>query len=161
MDKRNTSMSIVLLAAVVAAVVGCGDGRPPRVPVAGRVTVGGQPLTSGQVVFWPDNGVPARGQIGADGVFRLSTFGDGDGAVLGRHVVTIEATRVENPGPKLASLQEEIDYYRDPANAAKDAEKPVVHWLAPERYAQRETSGLTAEVQAGRPNTIDFDLPGS
>ncbi len=154
-------LSALSLWIVFGPLAGCGDNRPARAPVEGRITVGGQPLASGRIMFWPDEGVPARGQIGPDGVYRLSTFGDGDGAVLGRHVVTIEATQIENPGPQLTSLEQEIEYYGDPAHAKDVSQTPAVRWLVPERYSQRETSELSADVLAKRPNRIDFDLPGS
>jgi len=41
------------------------------------------------------------GTIEPDGSYRLTTFDSGDGALLGRHRVTIEATRiVRAPLPK-------------------------------------------------------------
>ncbi|TXT34182.1 MAG: Uncharacterized protein FD138_1724 [Planctomycetota bacterium] len=52
-------------------------------------------------------GKPGSGSVGADGTFKLSTYGDGDGAVVGKHkvdyappVVPIdEATHSENSAP--------------------------------------------------------------
>jgi hypothetical protein len=88
-------------AALLAALIpilgsGSGCGVPEAsaklattVPVSGKVTYKGKPLTHGTVVFEPDAGREAHGEIGPDGVYRLSTFKQGDGAVVGAHRVSI------------------------------------------------------------------------
>jgi hypothetical protein len=80
------------------ALAGCGG--PKLVSVSGKVTVGGQPLTTGQVLFSPDpsKGNNARvacvGRLDDQGRFELSTAGvtgseRGKGAPLGWYKVTI------------------------------------------------------------------------
>lgn len=140
----------------LSLLAGCGDGRPERVPVTGRVTYQGEPVTNGTIYFWPDDGPQARGNIAPDGSYRLRTFEKSDGAVLGRHTVTIEAKEVTAAGPEPQSMEEEFELFSDPNTEALPA--PRVRWLVPERYADRSTSGLTAEVTPDE-NTIDFDLP--
>jgi hypothetical protein len=135
---------------------GCGDGRPERVPVTGRVTYQGDPVTTGTIYFWPDEGPQARGTLGPDGRYRLRTFEKEDGAVLGEHRVTIEAKEVSAGGPDPKSMDEEFELFSDPD--AESLGRPRLRWLVPEEYADRATSGLTAEVTPGE-NTIDFSLP--
>jgi hypothetical protein len=86
-----------LLAASVGAVatlVGCGGSSSNLVPVVGKVTVDGQPLTTGNgnVSFRPEKGSPSRqepyGAIGPDGTYRLITDGK-EGAPLGRYRVMV------------------------------------------------------------------------
>ena len=88
-----------LLAASVGAVatlVGCGDSSSNLVPVVGKVTVDGQPLTTGtgngNVSFRPEKGNPSRqepaGAIDPDGTYRLKTDGK-EGAPLGRYRVMV------------------------------------------------------------------------
>jgi hypothetical protein len=88
--------SLILSAMLVGATSGCdtGAGAPAQlVPVKGKVTYKGQPLTRGVVRFRPvDSGRQASGQIQPDGSFMLSTFKDGDGAAIGRHQVSFSGT---------------------------------------------------------------------
>lgn len=140
---------------LIAVAGGCGSDRPELAPVHGKVTLDRQPLSGGTIHFWPAQGRPARGTIGPDGTYSLSTFDEKDGAVLGEHVVTIEATRVHGDAPEIKSLEEEMAYY-----GRKDAPRvgpAAVERLVPEKYSRRETSGLAATVNRGR-NPIDFNL---
>jgi hypothetical protein len=60
------------------------------IPVKGKVTYKGQPVTKGVVRFEPDGyGRPASGELQADGTFELRTFKPGDGVVAGEHRVTV------------------------------------------------------------------------
>jgi hypothetical protein len=93
------------------------------------------PLSSGHIEFAPVEGevkTSARGMIEEDGSFRLSTFGEEDGAVSGRHRVLIipGRTRGERPG----------------------AQKPTLHG----KYQSFDTSGLEATVSADGPNNFEF-----
>ncbi|HTN76804.1 MAG TPA: hypothetical protein VL096_16210 [Pirellulaceae bacterium] len=100
--------------------LGCGDGRPARVPFAGQVLIDGKPLTAGFVRVVPDNARPATGEIDSTGHFRLTTFEGDDGCVVGRHPIEIIARKSLNP----TSIQ----------------------WLTPIKYQDATTSGLTIEV---------------
>ena len=77
--------------------LGCGGGSDDLAigTVSGKVTRNGQPVSGGSVSFVPiaspDRkmaGKPADGEIGADGTYKLSTYGKDDGAVIGKHRVT-------------------------------------------------------------------------
>lgn len=144
----------VLMPAVCAVLllVGCGRRLPETSVVSGRVTFQGQPIGTGRIVFYPEEGRPAMGVIESDGRYRLTTFQSGDGATLGKHRVTIEAKRVtgEDDAPKkgvqgLLGGDEVVD------TAA------VAEWLVPEKYSRLETSPLNAEVKPGT-NRLDFEL---
>jgi hypothetical protein len=88
-----------LFASALLAVVGCGGLRV--VPVAGRATADGQPLTRGVVSFSPDPAkgntarVACRGRVQGDGRYELYTD-DGSrvtkGAPIGWYRVTIAST---------------------------------------------------------------------
>jgi hypothetical protein len=82
------------LAALLSWLAGCGSGLPPTYPVSGKVRFAdGAPVTWGSVEFYsPATKLAARGTIQPDGTFQLSTFGDRDGAVAGKHQVTIVQT---------------------------------------------------------------------
>jgi len=88
---------------VSALCAGCGSSPAlpvsPPVPVKGRVTFRGKPLTQGRIVLEPtDGGHDAEGTIQPDGTFALTTFKEGDGALLGVHrVVIADADRTVTP----------------------------------------------------------------
>jgi hypothetical protein len=144
-------LSVVIWILLLA---GCGGpSRPETVPISGRVTYGGQPVVSGQIVFYPEpigSGRQAIGAIGPDGRYTLTTFDSGDGAVLGRHRVTIKSVRVSAGPPSAQEAAEQMRQGRDLG----------VEWLVPKKYSRPNTTPLTAEVKRGK-NTIDFDLPSS
>ena len=143
---------ICLLAALVLLLTsGCGSDYPPLGPVSGKVTVDGEPVPVGRIVFYPSKGRPAMGTIGEDASYELTTFNPGDGALVGNHTVTIKATRTTgSSGPK--NFEEEaqgIQFIHG-----------TTEWLVPQKYSDRSTTPLTAAVKA-ESNTINFDLISS
>lgn len=82
------------LCASICALTGCGDSGGKLLPVVGKVTVDGQPLTMGDVSFRPEKGSPSAqepgGEIGEDGTYRLFTAGK-EGAPPGRYRVLVVA----------------------------------------------------------------------
>jgi hypothetical protein len=135
-----------------------GCGGPNVAKVTGKVTYNGKPVTGGKIMFYPESGRMALGEIGPDGTFTLTTFKPGDGALVGSHRVVIESTRV-GPGslesPK--SIEEEAELSRKGVPGGKILVAGKVEWLVPEKYARLESSGLTATVGSD-PNEINFDL---
>jgi hypothetical protein len=129
---------------VVTAAIGCGGGsdNPAVAPVSGKVTYNGQPVNGGVVQFTPISsggkgpvGKPATGNVGADGTFKLSSYGDGDGAVVGKHKVAY--------APPVLPVDEKTH-----TENSKPVKGPF-DGLMPSKADQ--------EVKAG-PNTIDIDL---
>lgn len=115
------------------AIAGCGSRRLPVAPVEGSVLYRGKPLTSGSVTFLSAEGPVAVGEIQQDGTFRLSTYGDGDGAPIGTHQVAV------------SSLREPTAQERAKAAGSEPLENlPAI----PQKYFNPATSGLTAEVKS-------------
>ena len=83
--------------AALALLAGCqGTGRVETNPVSGQVLYGGKPAAGVQVYFLPTSApmrpdIPANphGTTDEQGQFRLSTFGDGDGAAAGGYQVVL------------------------------------------------------------------------
>ena len=146
-------LSSLFLLTLLAA--GCGPSYPACYEVRGKVTFDGQPVTQGTITFYPDEGRSAMGKIQPDGSYTLTTFNAEDGALPGNHSVTIKATSVSGPAAP-ASFEEELAR----ANVPAPTGERTVTWLVPQRFSQRESSGLSATVQK-KSNTIDFDLPNS
>ena len=82
--RAATGLFFVFLAA------GCGPAGPAVYPAKGRVIFrDGKPVAAGVVEFHPAGGGPAaRGKLGPDGRFELTTGGR-PGAVAGPHAVTV------------------------------------------------------------------------
>jgi hypothetical protein len=138
----------LVLAVCVLLSAGCGSGRPPTAFVNGRVTYQGSPVVEGTIVFQPEYGRPAMSLLAPDGSYALRTFDLCDGALLGRHRVTIEARRISVTRVPGGAAGESVGAYGP----------PKVEWLVPEIYSRLETTPLTAEVKPGN-NAIDFKLP--
>jgi hypothetical protein len=110
-----------LLATLVGfALVGCSD-RPKLIPVSGIVLIDGQPLTYGAVQVQPSEARAAVGRLGPDGRFTLTCYDDNDGCVPGKQAVAVVAG--------------------EPAGAN------ATRWLAPKKYADAATSGLSVEIK--------------
>jgi hypothetical protein len=140
-------------AAAVALLVGCGDkwtaSRPRPVPVSGTVLYQDQPVEGATVVFVPEgHDYAAAGVTDASGRFELRTFEPGDGAVPGDYKVTVR--KVETSGA-LGSSQDD------------DAERPspTELWLLPGRYADPQSSDLTATVTERGNDDLVFKLSGT
>ncbi|HWE40248.1 MAG TPA: hypothetical protein VG406_27095 [Isosphaeraceae bacterium] len=132
MSMRISAVALVSLAYAVAC-PGCGEAnsahRKPTIPVKGKVTYKGKPLTKGLVTFDArDIGRPATGEIKPDGTYELSTIDPGDGVVAGHHRVTITETGTR-PG------------------------KEVI----PKKYALANSSTLEADVSPDK-TEFTFDL---
>jgi len=113
---RLRIVSLILL----AAATGCGSKHPRLVPVSGKVTIDGQPLTIGQVKLSPGDHRAAVGRIGEDGSFTMSCFELNDGAPTGTHLVTVTA----------------VEQLTERSN----------RWHAPMRYANQSQADLWATI---------------
>ena len=122
-------------AALTVACLCCGacDSNPETYPVTGNVVFpDGTPLTAGTVSFRSAESSPAivaRGKIGTDGSFTMSTFATGDGCVEGKHQVLV--------APEVP---------RDTDNLQGAALELAMTGGIDPRYASYETSDLTAQV---------------
>ena len=131
------------LPAVLLLITAVGCGPPQMGPVSGQVTFHGKPVPMAVVSFQPTNRPMGVGVTDNDGRYRLSSKSRFDGAYGGRHVVTIRPWQ-------LGVGQEPLDpAYTPPPENRTDI---------PEKYRISYTSPLSAEVVAGRDNTVDFEL---
>jgi hypothetical protein len=127
---------LVLLAIAAASCFGCGRSTLEVAPVRGKVLLDNRPLTKGGVVTLPLAGRGAHGTIQPDGTFELTTYHNGDGALLGQHKVAVAAYEGEELGPE--------------ADRGK--------LLVPKHYTSPESSGLTIKVTADGPNEPVLEL---
>lgn len=117
---------------------GANKDLPATTPVTGKVTYQGQPVSNGLVTFHPTNGAkPASGQTDKNGEFSLSTFEREDGAVFGKHKVTIKA------------YKEGQDVSIVPADK--------LTYAVPKKYVEEKTTSLEVEIKKGS-NEIALNL---
>lgn len=123
--------------------IGCGrSGQFPTAKVTGTVTVNGKPVEGAILTFYPEAGKTAKAEAGkaamgitdAQGKFELSTYRQGDGAVVGKHRVSI----VGKEGRA------------EMGNAA-------TKFTIPTKYHFPHTSGLNQEIKSGD-NKVDLPL---
>jgi len=136
-----------VFAPIVVLAAGCWSGasRPKTVPVYGKVTYCGEPVTKGKVMFQPvkpAEGLPVRpatGELRSDGSFEMSSFESDDGVVPGQYRVSIMSL-LSGPTP-------------DNPNAPKV-------WGVPQKYANPLQSGLQATVPVDAEGRLEmnFDL---
>jgi hypothetical protein len=135
---------------LMMSVGGCGGDPKGLAPVSGTVTYNGKPLANASLAFLPDE-QGARGASGttdANGSYRLTTFESFDGAKVGKHRVAIQCV-------EKVSFDE---LERIPTPEEQRTGKPPPKSLSPARYRDVNTSGLTADVVAGKKNVFDFAL---
>jgi hypothetical protein len=114
------------------------------VPVLGKVTFkDGKPLPRGVVIFTPDGAKgnasqhEPRGEINAEGSYKLSTTPSLAGVSPGWYTVTIVA--------------------QEPYDESKSSWDPP--WLINRKYGNRQTSALAVEViEKAEPGRYDFQV---
>jgi len=125
---------------IVIVVTGCHRSSQES-QVSGVVTLDGNPIGPGMIVFAPvDGGKPATGSIEGSGSYALITSRE-PGLAAGKYKVAISIREL-------------------PANVKRSDQIPPGKLLIPERYEQSTTSGLEYEVAPGG-NTIDIALINS
>ena len=85
-----------------ACLVGC-DSKPTLVPAGGTVALEGKALGLGRILFEPatkEDGLPAMGDISADGSFQLFTHKSGDGVAPGTYYPVVMDPKEEEAAPK-------------------------------------------------------------
>lgn len=135
--KIETRLQLLVIFIVALLCIGCGDGRPTRVPVSGTVLIDGKPVEAGWVCIMPDNARPAISAIGSDGRFKLTTYDDDDGVVPGKHTVTVTAIESRNNGT-------------------------ITRYLVPPKYQAVETTDVQVEISEPTEDlTIELSWEGS
>ena len=129
-------LALVAATVGVSASCGCGSSAPPPGPatVRGRVTLNGQPVAGGLVVFTPSperggRGKPAHAETGPDGGYALALDGS-DRIAPGWYRVSLA------PPP------------------AVSADPPALAF--PAKLARPDLSGLEREVRAGNDHVFEF-----
>ncbi len=136
-----TRLTALMLTATLLA-AGCSDSNVGR--VAGKVTLGGQPLSEGSVLFEDKAaGISVNASLGSDGSYTAKTF-DKAGLPPGTYQVAVTPRTFGDGEPPLVG--EPVAQTETPPSSI------------PEKYRNVATSGLTATVEPGDNGPFDFDL---
>jgi hypothetical protein len=121
-------------AALTGVFSGCGGEEMKVAPVAGVVTLDGEPLDRASVLFLPDEGRPSFGVTDSDGYYTLIYSHKENGAEVGPCTVQVST--------KLAP------------EGNRDDDAP----LAPERVPKRYAKDPVRVTILAEDNTIDIKL---
>lgn len=138
--KFKNYAAVVFLTMIQA---GCFWNDRGLAPVSGTILFNGAPLADAGITFIPEDHL-ARVAIGStdkEGKYKLTSFQIHDGAKVGKYKVTI---RAEEGGDSYKKRADALDFVRGKI-------------ITPLKYANPDTSGLTADV-LNRKNVIDFQL---
>lgn len=145
-SKPKPHCLIMLL--ICGCLTGCSgdanvENRIGTIPTNGVVKLDGVAVGQATVIFHStDHKVAARGMTNDEGEFSLTTYEQDDGAVPGKHTVTIE--KVEQ---------------RTTPDPRGEPHPPKVEeiWHLPKRYADAKTTDLTATITKDKKEHL-FDL---
>jgi len=141
-------LMIVALCGLLAATFGCSKhyedrfsrARPPVFKTSGRVTWNGSPAAGATVALQSrTRNLAASGTTDRDGMFTLTTWRPGDGAVAGEHLVTITTSVTTGFTPEGRPIQEND---------------------MPPKYSDPEKSGLTTTISEKGKNVLSFEVVG-
>ncbi|MEX0792123.1 MAG: carboxypeptidase-like regulatory domain-containing protein [Pirellulaceae bacterium] len=128
-----------LLALLGMGLVGCGGSGPSLKPVAGTVTLDGQPLANARVVFEPDEGRASIGETDASGKYEARYTGTRTGVLPGKQTIRISTYRLADPDSGIETNQAEtvpakyniqstleVDIPADTYDFALDSQGPII-----------------------------------
>lgn len=114
---------------------GCSKTGLETAEVRGTVKLNGAPIQKGTVMFVPAAGRAGVGVIDQNGTFYVTTYRDGDGAVVGENKIAVFVPLDEN------APQQEMAKHR-----------------LPPKYASTASSGLAWNVKPGQVNEVHLEL---
>lgn len=135
---RTAAFLVCAMILVPCFAGGCGSGR---VPVSGTVLLDGEPATNGYVSFVPSDGGASAGtgQLDSSGKFTMSDQRGGEGLLPGEYLVAVAAGET-------------------PAHRDERGKFHPTTYASPPKYANPQTSGLTAKVEGQSGQTFEFRL---
>lgn len=126
-----------LVTSVCVLAVGCGTSKN-EFPVSGKISVGGEPIPNGAIVFYATDGAtPVGGGTIKDGTYTASV-------PPGEKQVTVTGNKITGQAPMDPKM---------PGSPMVDTREDVV----PAIYAQQSTTPLKATIN-GETKDLNFEL---
>lgn len=137
---QNSKLLLALAAVALLSIPGCSDSNWGH--VTGTVSLQGQPVGPGSLMFEPEGAATASAtsaiaHFREDGKYELKSAGNRKGAPIGTYLVMIHGRSEESFGDEVVNPDQ----------------KSVI----PHKYMNHRLSGLKATIKPGS-QTIDFDL---
>ncbi len=157
--RRCFALGNVIAALGMVVAGGCGSGDDlPRLPISGRVTFDGEPLSGAWIEFRPKGGadVTTLGAMIDEGRFSVSRS---DGLVPGDYRVTISKAEAPDAGGAMVKSEPlPKGKVTKAMKLKKAAPNPFgfAKQLIPEQYNRK--SQLVAKVEEGKANDFEFAL---
>jgi len=157
---KSTAYCLMLLS---LGAIGCTDAGGAKFgtnKVTGKVMMNGAPVPGASVSFSPvkEGTPPALGISDTQGIYILTTYDSGDGAVEGDFKVMVykgaPASQAAAPAHDPTGRASGAPTHSGPAGKSQAAAGGS---LLPEKYSQASTTPITKTVKSGD-NTIDIEL---
>lgn len=149
----------------LAFFAGCGAGGPDLAPASGTVTLDGVPVPDASVIFQPKaGGRPSSAITNKAGIYKMSTFEDDDGAIVGEHLVGVVkiggegAYALEGASPESDLNALSPIALDSPDGASSKPKGPETIYHVPKKYMEPSNSGLTITVPAEGSDKLDLQL---
>ena len=142
----------ILWIGLLFSFAGCSGGMKTHY-VEGTVKHDGVPLAGAIVSFTPKTegqGNVATGATDANGVYKLTVVQGGTkdkGTTAGDYIVAV-------------SKKTDFPIEMAPPTPGFSGDVPIYGYVFPKKYANPNTSGLTATIKSGKNLNIDFELTG-
>lgn len=135
--------------------LGCAEGGPKVVPVGGKVSLKGKPVSGASITF-SQEGSPrnAFGETDSEGKYQLTTYAANDGATPGEHKISVSKPTIGMTPPSAGDFG--ADYGK--AMMESRAKKKVINTDIPGKYTDMKTTPLKRNVDSKGPNVIDLEL---
>ncbi|MGE3821108.1 MAG: carboxypeptidase-like regulatory domain-containing protein [Isosphaeraceae bacterium] len=145
-----------LVAALLLALVGCGESGPKLVPVSGVVTLNGKPLEGAEVSFVPDptnkDSTPGNDKTGPEGNYK-AMFQGRSGLAPGKYVVLISKKADAPPGIVLPPEMQMDTFQQEMAGLRKET--------LPSKYTDAMKTEQPPIEVGENGGTFDFDVKAS
>ncbi len=149
---RIQSVALLTCVLLLLGLAGCPGGAsrelPDLVPVAGTVTLDGEPLSGAEVAFIPTGSTPGTACFGAtdpSGHYEMMADADHKGAPAGEFNVAITKWVMEDGS----------DFHSEEGLSPMEAD---ARNLLPPKYSDEAETELKATVPAGGSDSINFEL---